>query len=468
MSKAIKKVDGAVTIAHRAVETKFEDFIKEEVLAAKKAIIDIIGVSLAGSTLGVKCHELVNLAKEMGGTEESSIIGYGGKVPAMMAAFANGAVNHALDYDICFDYCGTHPLVCCFPPALALMEKTGNLKGKELIAAMIIGSDIVYRTGAAASSEAQKEYGIFAAYANAYVGSAVAAGRIMGFDKEQMVGCLGLGYSQTCGSMQVLYETDSNLREIFPAFGSKSAVMAALLTEKGVKGLKESLEGKGGYFNAFVRGDYDPALINVKPGDPFLITEMTIKPYSSCRQTHMFIDASKEIFEKHNLTMHDVAKVTLKVGKFGKTLCVPEDERRKPPLPMDARFSIPYCVAAYMVDGNVGVEQFTMEKLNDPKILAAAQLIGFEMGDSIDIKSLVEAGGVIIECKDGRKLEAFVEDSYGSPKNPMGMDGVIAKFKNNAKHSRKPLSEADMDRVVEICMDLENVEDITELIQLIS
>lgn len=131
MSKAIKKVDGAVTIAHRAVETKFEDFTKEEVLAAKKAIIDIIGVSLAGSTLGVKCHELVNLAKEMGGTEESSIIGYGGKVPAMMAAFANGAVNHALDYDICFDYCGTHPLVCCFPPCVGTDGENREFKRKR-------------------------------------------------------------------------------------------------------------------------------------------------------------------------------------------------------------------------------------------------------------------------------------------------------------------------------------------------
>lgn len=468
MSEKLKKADGAVKIAYRAAETKFEDFRKEEVIAAKKAILDIIGVSLAGSTLGVKCHELVNLAKEMGGAEESSIIGHGGKVPAMMAAFANGAVNHALDYDICFDVCGTHPLVCCFPPALALMEKTGNLKGKELISAVIIGSDIVYRTGAAASSEAQKEYGIFAAYANAYVGSAVAAGKIMGFDKEQMVGCLGLGYSQTCGSMQVLYETDSNLREIFPAFGSKSAVMAALLTEKGVKGLKESLEGKGGYFNAFVRGDYNPDLISVEPGDPFMITEMTIKPYSSCRQTHMFIDAAKEIFEKNKLTVDDVKKVTLKVGKFGKTLCVPEDERKRPPLPMDARFSIPYCVAAYMVDGDVGVEQFTMESLSNPKILETAQLIGFELNDSIDIRSLVEAGGVVVETKDGRKLEAFVEDSYGSPKNPMDLDGVITKFKNNAKYAKKPLTDAEMDRIVEICMDLENIEDITELIGLIS
>jgi len=130
------KTDGAIKLAHRAVETKFEDFTEKEVLAAKKSILDNIGVTLAGTTLGNKCHDLVAFAKENGGREESSIWGYGGKVPAMLAAFANGAVIHSLDYDECYDMSGTHPSASILPALIAVMEKSGNVDGKDLVTSL--------------------------------------------------------------------------------------------------------------------------------------------------------------------------------------------------------------------------------------------------------------------------------------------------------------------------------------------
>ncbi len=290
----------------------------------------------------------------------------------------------------------------------------------------------------------------------------------MKLNTEQMVNCLGLGFGQLCGNMQVLYETDCNIREIFPAFGNKAGVLAASLAKEGVNGIKEVLEGPAGFFNSFGRGDYDPEKLKVQPEDRYMNVQITTKPYPSCRQTHMFVDATRLILEETGITLDEMKKVTLKVGKFGEVLCVPEETRRKPPLPMDAKFSNIYCVAAYLVRGKLGVAEFNKESLKDPDILKLASEIAFERDDTIDMSSLVEPGGVTIECKDGRTYTKYVTASIGSPDNPMTQEEAIAKFKECVKFSTKQLSDQDVDKIIDMCMDLEHVEDIRDLIAIFS
>lgn len=466
----MKQKDSIYQFAERLVNTKYEDFSEAEIMAGKLSLLDIIGVTLAGTTQGNMCQKFVQFAQEQGGKEEASLWGYGGKLPAMMAAFANGSVNHSLDYDQCIDVSGTHPTVASVPAAVALMEKTGNVSGKELLVNIVASCDFVYRIARAISVDAQKAYGVFAAFAYAFFGSAAGAGRALKLDVDQMANCLGLGFGQLCGNMQVLYETDCNLRETFPAFGNKAGVLAATLAKEGVCGIKEVLEGPAGFFNSFGRGDYDPEKLQVKPGDPYLNTELTIKPYPSCRQTHMFVDAARLILEETGITYDDIEKVTLKVGKFGEVLCVPEETRRKPPHPMDAKFSNIYCVAAYLVRGKLGVSEFNKESLKDPKILKLASEIAFERDDeNIDMAaSLVEPGGVTIKCKDGREFTKYVTHSIGSPANPMSKERAIAKFRDCVSFSRKPLSEEDTQKIIDMCFNIEQVEDIRELIGIFS
>jgi len=466
----MNKKDSIYKFAERIVNTKYEDLSKDEIMAAKLSLLDLIGVTLAGTSQGNQCQKFVKFAQEQGGKEEATLWGYGGKLPAMMAAFANGSVNHSLDFDQCFDISGTHPTVASVPAAVALMEKTGNVSGKELLVNIAVSCDFVYRVARAISVDAQKSYGVFAAFAYAFFGSAAGAGRAMKLDVDKMVNCLGLGFGQLCGNMQVLFETDCNLREIFPAFGNKAGVLSATLANEGVCGIKEVLEGPAGFFNSFGRGDYDPEKLKVEPGDPYMNTAITTKPYPSCRQTHMFVDATRLILEETGIKYEDIEKVTLKVGKFGEVLCVPEETRRKPPHPMDAKFSNIYCVAAYLVRGKLGVAEFNKESLKDPEILKLASEIEFVRDDeNIDMAaSLVEPGGVTIKCKDGREFTKYVKYSIGSPENPMDAEKAIQKFKECAAFAVNPLSEDDMNKIVEMCLDLENVEDIRELIKIFS
>jgi Uncharacterized protein involved in propionate catabolism len=456
--------------AERIVNTKYEDLTEREILYSKLSLLDLIGVTLAGTTQGNMCQKLVKFAKDQGGTKEATLWGYGGKLPAMMAAFANGSVNHSLDFDQCFDISGTHPGVSTVPSAVALMEKTNNLSGKELLVNMTTSCDFVYRVARAISVDAQKSYGVFAAFAYSFFGASAAAGRALKLDVDQMVNCIGLGFGQLCGNMQVLYETDCNIREIFPAFGNKAGVLAACLAKEGVNGIKNVLEGPAGFFNAFGRGDYDPEKLIVKAGDPFMNVQVTTKPYPSCRQTHMFVDATRLIVEENSIKATDIDNVTLRVGKFGEVLCIPEKTRRKPPLPMDAKFSNIYCVAAYLTRGKLGVAEFNKESLKDPEILKLASEIKFERDDeNIDMaSSLVEPGGVTIHCKDGREFTKYVTASLGSPDNPMTKEDVISKFKDCAAYSIKTLSNKDIDMIIDMCLNLDQVNDIRKLIEIFS
>ncbi len=152
----MEKRDSIYQFAERIVNTKYENLSKEEILSAKLGLLDLIGVTLAGTTQGNMCQKLVQFAREQGGKEEATLWGYGGKLPAMMAAFANGAVNHSLDFDQCYDISGTHPTVAAVPAAVALMEKTGNVSGKELLVNMVASCDFVYRVARAISVDAPK------------------------------------------------------------------------------------------------------------------------------------------------------------------------------------------------------------------------------------------------------------------------------------------------------------------------
>ena len=136
---------------------------------------------------------------------------------------------------------------------------------------------------------------------------------------------------------------------------------------------------------------------------------------------------------------------------------------------MDAKFSNIYCVAAYLVRGKLGVTEFNKESLKDPAILKLASEISFERDETIDMSSsLVEPGGVTIRCKDGREFTKYITASIGSPDNPMSQDEVVAKFKNCAAFSKKPLSAGDLNTIVDMCLNLEKVDDIRKLISIFS
>lgn len=181
-------------IARTIVETTYEDIPAHAVHVAKKSILDCLGVMLAAATVGEGCREIAEIVTHGNGRGESTIIGYGGRAPAPLAAFANGALTHALDYDDVDDFSRLHPTGSCLPAALAIAERVGGVDGKRFITALALGGDLVVRLGSCLPHLDQRwsrpaVVGVF--------GATAAAGKLLRLDGSQMAGALGNALNQS-------------------------------------------------------------------------------------------------------------------------------------------------------------------------------------------------------------------------------------------------------------------------------
>jgi 2-methylcitrate dehydratase PrpD len=121
-------------LAKYVADTVYEDLPGKAIEMAKMSLLDALGVTLAAGGLCKECSAFVEIATESGGKKESTILGFGERVPAHMAAFANGAMAHALDFEDAHDLALVHPNAPTVPAALATAESAGNLSGKRFIA----------------------------------------------------------------------------------------------------------------------------------------------------------------------------------------------------------------------------------------------------------------------------------------------------------------------------------------------
>ena len=207
-------------LAELALNTKADDIPQEAYDAAKKMIIDTIGCTIAGyKAEGIP--EVIEQLLDWGGKEESTVLIYGKKLPAPLAAYANSAMSHAFDYDHSHQPSGLgHILPSVLPVSLAAAEMT-KCSGKDFLAAVIMGFEVTARLGAAfKNAEAKGGYfsmGFLPAGTVGGFGATASACRILGMDIEQTVHALGINYAQAAGNRQALFDKTLTKR-LQPAF----------------------------------------------------------------------------------------------------------------------------------------------------------------------------------------------------------------------------------------------------------
>ncbi len=460
--------DAAFSLAKNIVDIKYDDIPKEVVESTKKSILDTLGVLVAGSGFEPNCRRVVELVKEAGGKEESSILVFGGKVPAPMAAFANGAMVHVLDYDDTLDDAITHPTAVTLPAALAIAERVGKVNGKELITAVTLGIDLHIRMSLAITQGPQgaklpiiwhmpTTFGVFS--------SAAAAGKLLGLDEDRMTDALGIAFMHTGGSHQINYSDGVGITPLYDCFLSQEGVLSALMAQRGINGVKDCLQSTAGVYNLYFRGEYDPSYLTDKLGERFEGINMGFKMYPACRCTHVYITATLDLIREHNISPEDITEVVVSVGDWVKNFCEPLEARRKPETSMFANLSIPFTVAAAIAKGEVNIGTFTPEAIKDPAILAVAQKVVPKYDPQLNVPGVPPA---VIEIKTGSG-EAYskrLDYPRGHPKNPATMDELLKKFRDCMLYSAKPIPEKKVEQAIESILSLEKSEDISQIIQL--
>jgi 2-methylcitrate dehydratase PrpD len=447
-------------LARNVLQTKLENVPQEAVHTAKMFVIDTLGVALAGST-ATGCAEAVKMIKEQGGRPDSSILIYGGKVPAQEAAFANSMMIHGRDFDDTHEGpAGAHCNVSVLPAALAMAEKNGA-SGKEFLAAVISGIDLMGRLGNGAP--------LFHGWHNTTTlgafGAVAAAGKILKLNEDQMVNALGIVFSQAAGNRQG--RADGALtKRMQPGFSSRAGIFSALLAERGLTGAKNIIQGPWGFYALYGERTGIPMEEIVKRltdqlGKKYEVVNLSAKPYPCCRETHGAIEATLFLMKENKIQEKDVEGVTIQTTPVVyDTVGHPFQIRDNPQV--DAQFSIPYTVAVALQRGKVVLEDFEENVIRQPYTSELAKKVSVQ----VDKTFAKHATQVNIRMKSGKTFSKKVEFFRGNPRNPLTKEEFLDKFRNCARFSAVPLNQERVEEMLKALQDIENSKNVGEITQL--
>lgn len=450
----------SLALAKNIVDTEYDDIPQGVLDTAKKSILDALGVTLAASTLGEGCRQFVDIALAQGGNKESTIIGFGAKAPALMAAFANGSMAHALDFEDAHDGALVHPNAATIPAALAVAESLGNVTGKEFLTAIVLGSDLVCRLGLALNEDLLK-YGWYMPPILGAFGATAATCKLLHLTTDQILDALSLTLCQATCSAELTQSTRSIIRSVRDAFSAKAGVLSALLAQKGVSGFDRPIEGKAGFFSMYARGNYDSNKLIGDLGATFEGGNVSFKPWPSCRGTHSYIDALLRIVGSHDLKPSDIEEIKVVVSPVNKMLCEPLEIKRNPATAIDAKFSLPFVVATALLHGSVTLDDFAPPALSDQAVLEVARKVTYEVDSNLGLKEATQ-GFIQVHARN-EVVANRVDFAYGHPQNPMSQESLVAKFMDCAGHSARAIPQRRLNELVELVLNLEEVENIGEI-----
>lgn len=434
-------------LARFAAELRFENLPDKATRHLKICILDTIGCGLFGSTLPWG-KIIAKFALEMDGGAEASLWGTPNKVSAQNAALANGTMVHSFEIDDLHKNSIVHPGAVTLPPALALAERKGRVNGKTLITAVAAGYEVGARIGMGLGlphfHRGFHPTGTVGAFC-----AGVAAGKILGLDSDAMIHAMGISGTQGAGLMAAQYA--AMVKRMHAGRAAQSGLYGAMLAHMGFTGIEDIVEAKYGGFSSAMSETYDLEKMIGGLGEKLEILDVGFKPYSSVGVSHTPLDAIKAIKSKHHLKPDDIKKVKVWANK---SAILHAGWEYKPGAVTTAQMNLYYTLAAMIEEGNAFVDQFSEEKIKDPKILRHIPKIEIIHDPQLDKlpAELRHSVKVEITTINDEKFEMRVDHAKGSYKNPMSPEEVIEKFRTLGSKVFDP------DRVAEIESTVLNLE----------
>lgn len=443
-------------IAQYIARSRFETLPAATLAAAKRAILDGVGVMLAASGSAPDALPFVELARAEKGAAQATILGFHDRVSASMAAFANGALAHALDFEDAFDLAPSHPNASLLPALLAVAESRSPITGREFIVAVASGCDLVCRL-AISLRRPMESGGWYPPPILGGFGATAAVSRVLQLTPSQITDAFSLLLCQNTCPGEIKHSPGTVIRAVREAFPAQAAVLSAFLAERGVKGFAYPLEGQAGFFALYAAGSYAPRDLLDQLGERYWIEELSFKKWPCCRGTHAYIEAAQTLRNTHRFKVGDIAQLRVAGGELQRMLCEPQQQKRRPQTVIDAKFSLPFTVAAALRDREVTLGSFTPESLSDPGLLSLAAKLDFKYDPALGKKAA--AGELTISLQDGSVLQQEILSALGDPARPLSDAALRAKFVDCAQRAATPLSPMAAERLADRIMNLEQEPD---------
>lgn len=447
-------------IADWVRRTKLEDLPPEVVEGAKLRALDLTGVMLASKDIGLmKSAKKAWTATDPG--TGAAPIGSKEAMSVTNAAFLNGIAASALEFDDTYLPTTMHAsgliLSVCYPEA-----QRGKVTGQGLIESMVLASELMIRLSIV-SQQDWFRFGIHPTGSFGPYGGVATLGKLRGSDAETMVRAFGHAGSMST-ALTAAFEDGTSTKNLHVGFAAANAFRAMALAEQGITGPTAVFEGKFGWYRAHVQTSDERHYerITTELGKEWLVLEIASKQYPVAYPLMPHIEAAITLRDKYGIKPEDVVEVDAYImERTFANLCEPVELKVKPLTTWHGRISLQHTIAEALVKGKMDKTAYSEEAIRDPVINALAAKVRHH-ADPKATDKLRSRARVVARLKDGREVEHEIDDFRGTRRNPITVDGYLAKFHANVDDI---LPAPVVDKAVDTFLNLEKVGDIGPLLK---
>ncbi|MDP2958964.1 MAG: MmgE/PrpD family protein [Longimicrobiales bacterium] len=446
------------SMARWASGLTYEDLSERAAHEARRYLLDSLGCALGGYRQK-DTKIALSVLDQIAGPGPATVLGTGKKVDPVSASLANALMVRVMDYnDIYWQQDPCHPSDI-IPAAMACGERAKRT-GKDLIVGIVLGHEFEMRLCEAAFPGI-RERGWHHATLTAFV-SPIVAGRMLGLSWEQIQHAIGISASRHCTMGAVTAGKLTMMKNTVDPMATQSGVLAALLAEGGYTGPEHVIDGKEGLVKCY-GPEWKLNVLTDGLGESWRIERCGMKAFPTEALTHAPISAVLDIVIQNDLAPEQIAKVHIRsLARAADILADPT--KYDPKSKETADHSLPYVIAAAIVDRQVTPAQFEPEKIADARI--RAQLRKVEVVADPEIEAVfprLQRVAVTVTTTDGRKLEKQLDYPKGDPRNPLTDKEIEEKFDALAA---PVLSAAARKKVRDAVWNLERQKTITKVMDL--
>lgn len=423
-----------VALARWSASVQIDTIPRDVLSIATRAVIDTVGVTLAGSKSAI-ARQALAAAVSTAKAGHSAVIGSSECLCAPAAAFANATAGHALDFD---DNCNAgfvHGSVVVWPAALAVAQMC-DLDGARLLASFVVGAECEYVL-AQVLTRSVYDKGWWTTGLLGSLGACTAACHALGLDAERTASAMGIALASS-SALKAGFGTDA--KPLMTGRASEAGVFAALLAAQGCSGPIDIVEHPRGLATMF--GGQVRSLEGLGHDWRLLSPGVDIKRIPVCLSSHAAVDALREVLARHEILFTDIRQIVCDVPP----LVIQNLIYDFPITPQQAQFSMPFALACTSVTGKLTLESLCDATIHHPEIQLLMNRIAMHTSSrwSEELRSAAPEGAwVKVVTHDGRSVEGFRARHDGSSSHPLSQTVLQDKFLECA-HPTLPAGEAQM------------------------
>lgn len=391
---------------------------------ARHLILDAVGLAFAST--GYPFAAVARDALTSLGSGEQPAFGMQERLQPRDAATMNGVLIHGLDFDDTHIPAVTHVSAAALPAALSAALSAGA-GTDELLLAYVLGVEISARVGLGGGGRFH-DVGFHPTGVAGTFGASVAASKIAGLGAESIATAQGIAGSMSAGLLEFLQD-GAWTKRLHPGWAANSGLTAAAFAGAGWTGPAAVYEGRFGLYASHLHNrETHPELVGTDLGEEWELMRTAVKPYPVCHFIHAFADAALALRAEYGIDPRSVASITAAIHPTpGKVVCEPVDAKYAPRDDYDAKFSLPFVVAATMMRGRFTLTELDDASLADPAILDLARKVRV-VDDPDSAYPRAYSGALEIELADGTHVRHRERVNRGHEERPLSNDEIVAKF----------------------------------------